>query len=307
MPFRYALVGAGRMGGNHARALLAEPELELAAVVEPSDDSWARLALDVPRFRVLGDLIEEGGFDAALVAVPTRLHLEVVSALVEARVPVLCEKPCGLTSAETRELARIAEDFGTLLRVAYWRRHVPALRGLRERIHTGELGQISFVLCSQWDEAPPPAAFRDPASSGGITVDMGVHEFDVSRWLTGAELAEICGYASSVSYDPPIPGDPESASFAGVLTNGGTLLVTLGRRHVHGEFHRVQVIGTEGAEAAEAAGPPSFEEKLLRALGAQALDFARGGEDCATPLDAVAALAAAERAAASISRRSHDW
>jgi myo-inositol 2-dehydrogenase/D-chiro-inositol 1-dehydrogenase len=67
--------------------------------------------------------------------------------------------------------------------VAYWRRFVPAMVALRERVLAGELGQILHLVCAQWDGAPPPVQFR--CSSGGAFVDMGVHEFDVVRWLTG--------------------------------------------------------------------------------------------------------------------------
>ena len=298
-PFRIVLVGAGRMGSAHARALDGDPLVELAAVVEPSDEAAARLP-DMPRYRSVHELETAGGVDGALVAVPTRLHAEVVSTLLAAGLPVLCEKPCGRTSAEARELALLAERFGAVLGVAYWRRFVPELRSLRERIAGGALGAISYVLCCQWDERPPPARFRDPSSSGGILIDMGVHEFDVLAWLTGQEIEHVCGFASSVCSEPPVAGDPESASLATRLSGGATALVTLGRRHAPGEVHRVEVIGTAGAERLEFVAPPRGEAQIAAALRRQARSFAdaaRGGEWAgATVADAVAALVTAEAA-----------
>ncbi|HZR92974.1 MAG TPA: Gfo/Idh/MocA family oxidoreductase [Gaiellaceae bacterium] len=290
MSFRLALVGAGRMGATHARALASSREVEIACVVDPSDAAAAQV--DAPR----ATLDELPDVDGALVAVPTRLHAEVVTRLAERGLPVLCEKPCGLTVEEARRIAAL----GIRLQVAYWRRFVPALRDLRERVLGGRLGRITFVGCAQLDELPPPSAFRDPRSSGGIVVDMGVHELDQLRWLTGQEVAEVTGVAGSVGWDAPVEGDPELVSLA-VRTDGGvTAAIVLARRHPPGETCRVEVVGLEGAERLDFVSPPTCAETVAAALRAQAADFARGGAEGATVEDAVAALEAAQRAKAAL-------
>ena len=295
------------MGRAHARALAGNRDVELVAVVEPSDEAVAALP-GVAR-RTLGELTESGEVDGAVVAVPTRLHVEVVSALLRAGIPVLAEKPCGRTSVETRALVELAEQTGTGLWVAYWRRFVPELRALRARIAAGQLGTVSHVFCSQWDERPPPPGFRDPVSSGGIVVDMGVHEFDQIRWLTGQELDDVGGFPSSVCSEPPVAGDPESVDLAVRLSGGATGLVTLGRRHPPGETVVVEVIGTEGAARVEFVRPGDGGARIADALRRQAEAFAvavrGGGWDGVTSADAVAALAAAERAASSIAGQSN--
>src|SRR5919197_472165 len=184
-----ALIGAGRMGSAHLRALGDQ----IAAVVEP-----AAVEVSVPRYRTTEQLLRDGRVEGAIVAVPSRRHVPLVRQLIAAGIPVLCEKPCGLTSDEARALAAEAAAAGVPLRVGYWRRFVPALRGLREQLAAGSLGEVELVHCAQWDERPPPAAFRDPASSGGIVVDMGVHELDLLRWLTGQEIAAVTTVSSTV-------------------------------------------------------------------------------------------------------------
>jgi myo-inositol 2-dehydrogenase/D-chiro-inositol 1-dehydrogenase len=303
---RLALVGAGRMGSVHARALArTAPEVELAAVVEPADEAVARLGAAVARFRHTGELLARGGVDGAIVAVPTRLHRAVVSELLDSGVPVLCEKPCGLTSDETAALAQRARAAGLPLHIGYWRRFVPGLRELRGRIERGALGEVELVFCAQWDERAPAASFRDPAASGGIVVDMGVHEFDQLRWLTGQEVADVTGAASSVWSEPPVEGDPESVSLAVWLSGGATALVSLARRHPPGDVCRVEVVGTRAAARLEFLAPPHGDETLLAALSAQARDFAAaiGGAASAgaSADDATRALAAAERARAALS------
>ena len=290
MSFRLALIGAGRMGETHARALASSPVVEIACVVDPSDAAAARV--DAPR-ATLDDLPD---VDGALVAVPTRLHVEVVTRLAEHGLPVLCEKPCGLTVAETKAIAAL----GVRIQVAYWRRFVPALRELRERIRQGELGPLVFVASAELDELPPAAGFRDPRSSGGIVVDMGVHEFDQLRWLTGQEIVDVAGAAGTVGWDPPVDGDPELVSLS-LRTDGGiAAAVVLARRYPPGETCRIEVVGLQGAEAVAFVAPPNGDESVAAALRAQAEDFARDGGEGATVADAIAALDAATRAKAAL-------
>jgi myo-inositol 2-dehydrogenase/D-chiro-inositol 1-dehydrogenase len=279
------------MGSAHLRAL---GDL-VTAVVEPAD-------IEVPhprRYRTIAELLADGGFDGAVVAAPTRFHAPVVRELISSGVPVLCEKPCGLTSEDARALAGEAAAARVPLHVGYWRRFVPVLRKLRERIAAGELGELELVHCAQWDERPPPAAFRDPASSGGIVVDMGVHELDQLRWLTGQEIAAVTLVASTVTFDPPVEGDPESIAMTVELSGGTIALVSLLRRHPPGDLCRVEVVATDGAARIDFLSPADGEAPFLAALRAQADDFCAAirGEPSqgATGEDAARALEAAER------------
>ncbi|MGH3001941.1 MAG: Gfo/Idh/MocA family protein, partial [Gaiellaceae bacterium] len=182
------------------------------------------------------------------------------------------------------------------LQVAYWRRFVPALRDLRGRVRAGELGRLVFVGSWQLDELPPPRAFRDPHSSGGIVVDMGVHELDQLRWLTGQEITKVTGTEGGVCWDAAVEGDPELVSLAVETAGGIAGTIVLARRHPPGETCRIEVIGLDGAEQVEFVAPPTGDETIAAALRAQAEDFARGGEEGATVEDAIAALEAAQRA-----------
>ena len=186
--FRLGLVGAGRMGLTHLRALAGNERVRVVAVAEPSEQ--ARQTLDGPGLATYPDvdaMLRSGGLDGVLIAAPSTLHVRIVAELTAARLPILCEKPCGLTAREAQQAMAIASAANIPLQIAYWRRFVPTLQHLRRRIVEGELGELYFLACSQWDGAPPAAQFR--AASGGIFVDMGVHEFDQIRWLSGQEFA----------------------------------------------------------------------------------------------------------------------
>jgi myo-inositol 2-dehydrogenase / D-chiro-inositol 1-dehydrogenase len=292
MGFRLGLVGAGRMGRTHLAAIGVSVggEISVVGVVEPYPTEGLA---GIPVFATLDELLAATPIDGALVAVPTDQHVAVVSQVLAAGVPVLCEKPCGLTSAEAAKIATAAE--GLPLRVAYWRRFVPDLVRLRERIQGGELGDILAVYCAQWDLAPPSSAFRN--SSGGIFADMGVHEFDQIRWLTGQELVSVHAARSRAGVD----GDPDCAQIVAELDGGATATISLGRFHPAGDSVKVEVYGTKGTAASWFLHPDGGEAVFHHALRSQAEDFARSVQagvagTGAGIADAIAALRAAELA-----------
>lgn len=298
--FRFGLLGAGRMGRNHLRAIMASEHVTVSAIAEPSAKARAAVeSADVKTHASLEAMLDAGGIEAVLVCVPSDLHLATVRTLMDAGMPTLCEKPVGVTAAQALEASSIVERLGVPFQVGFWRRFVPSLRRLRERIATGEMGEIYCVANYQWDGAPPSAYFRE--HSGGIFVDMGVHEFDQTRWLTGQEFGVLTAIASGVAQEP-WPGDPESAQALGRLSGGTTAVVSLGRRFPLGDVCKVEVFGTRDAEECKFLWPPTADDTFYAALRAQAESFARhvGGaprEGAGAP-DAAAAMDAAHNAAA---------
>ena len=293
--FRLGLVGAGRMGRVHLRALSASDSVRVVAVAEPLETARAALRdAGVQLHADLNAMLRAGNLDGVLVAAPSTLHLDLIRQLAAASLPILCEKPCGITAAQAREAATVAARHGVTLQVAYWRRFVPALQRLRARTASGELGALYLIACWQWDGEPPAAQFN--AGSGGIFIDMGVHEFDQIRWLSGQEFVRLDAAVASVT------ADPESAQALCTLSGGSTALVSLGRRFPSGDVCRVEVFGTRGADECRFLWPPAGEGVFLDALRRQAEAFAvqvRGGAASgATAADAAAALAAAEQAQA---------
>src|SRR5215831_11143963 len=144
------------MGRNHLDAIRGSELVEVAAIAEPQER--ARQAVESNRARVfesLDAMIDAGGIDAVLVCVPSDLHLETVKRLVASGLPILCEKPLGVTAEQAGQAAQIASAAGLPLQIGFWRRFVPMLRDLRDRIASGELGGIYSVACYQWDGSPP--------------------------------------------------------------------------------------------------------------------------------------------------------
>src|SRR6476646_324895 len=205
-----AVVGAGRMGSVHLRALAETRLARLAAVVKPVAESRKRVAelFGGPAFASFDDLVEGG-----VIAAPTDLHVALVAGGVGAGLPVVGEKPCGLSADQAGQAAAAAAAAGLPLQVGYYRRFLPELVAFRQRIAAGRLGELSLVVLNQWDEHPPSAEFE--RRSGGIVVDMGVHEIDQLRWLTGQEVEQVAALT-------PAPGDQSSAVIS-LRLSGGTL------------------------------------------------------------------------------------
>jgi myo-inositol 2-dehydrogenase / D-chiro-inositol 1-dehydrogenase len=303
-PFRLGLVGAGRMGRTHLRALAGSDRVAVTAIAETSPA--ARSALggpgDPPGVTLHASVAEmlATAIDGVLIAAPTDQHGAIIAEVAARGLPILCEKPCGLTAAAARASARMAAAAGVPLQVAYWRRFVPGLRRLHERIAAGEFGTIHLVTCYQWDERPPPAAFR--AHSGGIAIDMGVHEFDQLRWLTGQDIGGLAVVTSGRA--PDGIADVDGAQAIATLSGGGCGFVSLGRYYPAGDAVWAEVFGTRGSERCDVIDPAEGERAQLEALRRQAESFAEfaAGAPCAgaTADDAVAALTAAERLTAAI-------
>jgi myo-inositol 2-dehydrogenase / D-chiro-inositol 1-dehydrogenase len=296
--FRLGLIGAGRMGQTHLDALAGSRVITVAGVAEPEAAQRAAVrAAGLPAFASAAELLAAGGIDGVLIAAPTGRHLELVTAVLAAGLPVLCEKPCGLTVEEAAQCAAAAAAAGLVLQVAYWRRFVPALVALRQQILGGGLGDILAVNCYQWDAAPPGAEFR--GGSGGIFVDMGVHEFDQVRWLTGQEFSALT-VATAVAGGSA--ADPDCGQLVAELDGGSTALVSLGRWHPAGDMCAVQVFGTKGTAWSPFLQPPDGDAVFRDALRRQAEDFAAGARSGrgagATIGDAVTALTLARQALA---------
>ncbi len=311
---RVALIGAGRMGSVHLRALRSSSSVEVAAVVEPmpaARQAVAASGLDV--YTGPGEFLEGGEADGVLIAAPSDQHPALVSMFAESGLPVLCEKPVGIRTSDASLATEAADRAGIPLQVGYWRRFVPELRVLRERIGAGELGEIIQLSCMQWDAVPPDPQFR--AHSGGIAVDMGVHEFDQTRWLLGQEFTWVAALPAGSSSAPAAPSDPDNAVILARLSGGSAATVSLGRHFPHADSCWVEVWGTRGYARlpflwdADVWGPGS-DQVFLAAMVAQVEAFAetiRGGRrEGADGEDAVAALSVAAVVADSLDKTPAD-
>jgi myo-inositol 2-dehydrogenase/D-chiro-inositol 1-dehydrogenase len=293
------------MGQTHLRALEGSTDVTVVAVAEPvvALREHVEGAFGVQGYSSLDEMLDAGGIDGALIVTPSDSHVDVIAKVAQAGLPMLCEKPCGVAPEDTRRARTLVETAGVALQIAYWRRFVPELQQIRDRIVSGDFGEVLSVSCLQWDGEPPATAFR--ARSGGIFVDMGVHEFDQARWLTGSNFTHLFALAAPSGVALEAGFDPDSAQVLASLSSGAVALVSLGRFYADGDMARVEVFGTHDHVLLEFLKPEDGERAQLEALRRQASAFAEfttgGACQGATVNDAIAALEAAATATAQTS------
>ncbi len=249
---RIGVVGAGRMGSIHARLIVRDVhQARLAGIADLNVHAARHLASelgDPPVFRSLDDMLAAGGIDAVLIATSSNGHLDAIRAAAAAGRDILCEKPIALTLADTDAAIAAADAAGVRLQVGFMRRWDPDYARAKARLASGALGRPMLFKSLQFDAEPPPVAFAHPAVSGGIMVDMGIHEFDLARWLMDDEVVEVHAYGSSIAH-PSLAtvGDVDSAVVNLRFAGGTTGTVELARNTTYGEDVRTEILATAGS------------------------------------------------------------
>jgi myo-inositol 2-dehydrogenase/D-chiro-inositol 1-dehydrogenase len=281
------IVGVGRMGADHARIIARHvPGARLVAFADVDMAAARHLADELGVARVYGsaaELAADPDVQGVLVAVSTSRHLDVVRAVASEHRDILCEKPLALTLAETDAAIAAADAAGVRLQVGFMRRWDPEYRRARDRLASGECGRPIIFNSLQFDAGPPPLSYADPAVSGGIMVDMGIHEFDLARWLMDDEVVEVHAWGSIVAYPQLATVDDVDSAVVGLRYAGGGIgAVALARFNLAGDEVRTEVQGTSGSvHFGERLVVGEVREPLFeRAYAAQAQAFVRAlGDD----------------------------
>ncbi len=247
------LVGAGRMGAILARAIARQaPEARLVAVAD-LDVARARLLADELSVDVVlsssADLVQRSDVTAVVVAVSSSYHLDVIELAASAGRDIFCEKPLALTVADSEAAIAAASAAGVRLQVGFMRRFDTAYRRGLYRLANGEIGRPILFKSLQFDPGPPPLALADPAVSGGIHLDMGIHEYDLARWLMADEVVEVHAWGSAVAF-PELAsvGDVDSAVVNLRFAGGATGSIELARS-ASSEDVRTEIVGEHGTIA----------------------------------------------------------
>lgn len=247
-PIRIGLVGTGRIGRLHARLIAREVKgLALGSVFDVDAASVADVAdeLGVEKASSPEELMASPSTDAVAICTSTDTHVELVVAASETGKPLFVEKPVSLDLAEVDRALAAVERSDSYLQVGFNRRFDPGHASVRAAIAAGEVGELHLLRISSRDPSPPPLAYIH--SSGGIFLDMTVHDFDMARFLTGSEVDEV--YArGDVRIDPEICEDGDLDTAVTVLRHADRTLTTIdnSRRAVYGFDQRLEAFGSLG-------------------------------------------------------------
>lgn len=249
-PLKLAIIGVGRMGRVHARILNQVDEIDIVAIVDSRSEMVEPPAgeLDISPYSSIDATLDEESAEACLIATPTPTHPTLVRTALDAGLHVLCEKPLSLDPSVGVELGGLADRLGLVLQIGFWRRFSPPWCAAKKALQAGAIGEPVMIRLSQWDANPPPPAFCDPAVSGGLAIDCGVHEFDLAEWFTGSTVSSVIGRNLRV-VDAAVGacGDVDNLVAMLDLEDGVTATVDLSRNSRYGDDVRTEILGLRGA------------------------------------------------------------
>ena len=249
------IIGAGRIGKLHAENIaLSMPQAKLVAIADvnmtPAIEAWAK-GLGVEK--ILKDpaaLIADKGIQAVLICSSTDTHADFVVKLANAGKHIFCEKPVDLTTAKVKAALEAVKKANVKLQVGFNRRFDHNFRRVRDLIEAGAVGTPQIIKITSRDPSPPPPAYV--AVSGGIFLDMSIHDFDMARFQAGSEVVEVYA-AGAVLIDEAIgkAGDVDTAIITLRFANGALAVIDNSRKAVYGYDQRVEAFGSKGSAAAE--------------------------------------------------------
>jgi myo-inositol 2-dehydrogenase / D-chiro-inositol 1-dehydrogenase len=264
---RIGVIGVGRIGRMHAELLAHRiPGASLTWVQDVHEES-ARTVADTLRASAAGDvreLLAADDVDAVAICTSTDTHADLIVAAAEAGKAIFCEKPVSLDLDEVDRALAAVDAAGVPFQIGFNRRFDPAHAAVAHAVATGELGDVQLARITSRDPAPPPLDYVK--TSGGIFLDMTIHDFDMARYVVGSEVVEV--YArGAVRVDPAFgdAGDVDTAVVVLEHANGCLTTIDNSRQSVYGYDQRVEVFGSAGMAASE--NPPAHSAIVRTAQG----------------------------------------
>ncbi len=250
MKLKVGLIGLGRLGKVYARDLssrLAETRLVAVADVNGALAAEVAAEFDVPRsYGDSRELLTDREVDAVVIVSPTHTHKDVVCAAMESRKPTFCEKPLALSLDECRAMKSAVEKHGTFFQMGFMRRFDPGYAAAKRRIDEGGIGRPVIFKATSRDPFRPSLEYANPASSGGILVDMGIHDFDLARWFMG-DVKTVSAIGGVLAYpEMASVGDIDNAIATLVFADGRLGVIDLTRNGVYGYDITTELLGTAG-------------------------------------------------------------
>jgi len=242
------VIGAGRIGRVHSEHLATRiPGVRLAAIADvnlPAAESLAGQFQATPH-QDYRRLLDDPTLQAVAICSATDTHARLIVEAAQAGKHIFCEKPIDYDLQKIDAALAAAERAGVKLMIGFNRRFDPNFRKVRELVSEGKLGDVHLLRITSRDPAPPPIEYV--RVSGGMFLDMTIHDFDMACYLTGSDVVEVFA-AGGVLIDPAIgaAGDIDTALVTLKFANGAIGAIDNSRQAVYGYDQRVEVFGSAG-------------------------------------------------------------
>lgn len=258
---KLGIIGAGRIGKMHAENLVVLPQVSVKAISDLFIDGLEEWATAIGIETVTTDyqvILDDKEIDAVLVCSPTSTHLQVIKDAAQAGKHIFCEKPISFSPEESEEVLKVVEENGVKFQVGFNRRFDANFKKVHDTVKNGVIGDTQIVKITSRDPAPPPAEYI--ANSGGMFMDMTIHDFDIARYVTGSDVTEV--YVQGASLVDPVfeeYGDVDTAIISLKFANGAIGVIDNSRKAVYGYDQRVEVFGSKGSVSIGNVHPTTAE------------------------------------------------
>jgi myo-inositol 2-dehydrogenase/D-chiro-inositol 1-dehydrogenase len=247
------VVGVGRIGAMHARLLAGQVPGAVVAAVNDALPEAAHALGDELGVAVAGtaeELMARPDVEAVAICSSTETHAPLIAAAAEAGKPIFCEKPVSHDLVEVDRALEAVRQAGVPFQIGFNRRFDPAHQSVRDAVAAGQLGEPHLLRITSRDPYPPPASYV--RASGGIFLDMTIHDFDMARYVTGSEVVEVFA-RGAVRIDPSFAdaGDVDTALVVLIHESGCITSIDNSRQASYGYDQRVEVFGSGGMAASE--------------------------------------------------------
>jgi myo-inositol 2-dehydrogenase / D-chiro-inositol 1-dehydrogenase len=246
---KIGLIGAGRIGKLHGELLTYHvPQAVIKTVAEIYIDDikpWAKRLNILNLTTDANKILSDPEIEAVLICSSTDTHAQLIIDAAKAGKHIFCEKPIDFNIDKIKQALNSVQAAGVKLQIGFNRRFDHNFKKVREFVQSGKVGDVHLVKITSRDPAPPPMAYLKV--SGGIFLDMTIHDFDMARYLSSSEVEEV--YAQgAVLIDPAIGsiGDVDTAITTLKFKNGAMGVIDNSRQAVYGYDQRVEVFGSKG-------------------------------------------------------------
>ncbi len=254
------VLGLGRIGRLHVQHIQQQlPGFQLVAVADQYvSPDWQKLNPDVKVYYQAQTMIDDPQIEAVLICTPVEMHTEQAAACLQAGKHVFCEKPLGLEQNDIAALIALAEQQHCILQVGFNRRFDPNFAKCQQAVAQGKIGQPYFMRITSYDPEPPPIEYVK--QSGGLFMDMTIHDFDMARFIMGCEVVEVFARGNCL-VDPAIGecGDIDTAMLSLRFENGALGFIENSRQAVYGYDQRIEVFGSGGNMAVNNITPTAIQ------------------------------------------------
>lgn len=244
------VIGMGRMGRIYSHYIARRCDGARLAAVSSRNPAWATEAAqwsdDLRVYRDYRDLLADASIQGVIVATLTHTHHDIVVAAAAAAKAIFCEKPIALTLAETDAMLAAVTRAGVPFQVGFMRRFDKGLAAARQQIQAGAIGTPIMAHAISRDPACPEPAWADPSSSGGMILDLAIHDFDLLRWLMDDEVQRVYAEGGLLACPDLLQvGDIDNALISLRFAGGGLGVVEACRNARYGYDIRCEVRGTK--------------------------------------------------------------